>query len=82
MKIEVTQQDISEGTPGVCMECPIALAVQRATGDKDASVTPQIVWVGGTFYVLPVTAREFIRKFDGRKDVAPFEFEMEPEPGQ
>lgn len=81
MKIEVTEEDIKNGkrfSPG---ECPIALAIQRATGKRATVGTIYATtWEGDVpkIYNLPQTAIVFIRNFDSKtRVVSPFEFELE-----
>lgn len=78
MRIAVTMLDILNGKPGSQMLCPVALAVQAATGDTK--------WrVSATFYNQSLRWRrdvseqvlQFEIDFDNRKEVKPFEFDFE-----
>ena len=84
MKISVTEQDIKKGFVGECRACPIALAIERATGRVGVAVARTYVNLGeirATGYHdladLPESARSFIQRFDSRNPVEPFEFELE-----
>lgn len=77
MKISVTQEDINEGTPQDCWSCPIARAVQRATGFDWVEVDGMYVEAGGVpqkSCELPAEARRFVNKFDDGRYVEPFDF--------
>ena len=80
MRVTVTADDIAQGTPGSVRSCPIALAIDRATGNNGP------LWkVDGECayrddepdHMLPEAAREFVRSFDVGGYVEPFEFEVE-----
>jgi hypothetical protein len=79
--IRVTQQNIDNATAwrikatsddGISLNCPIAQAIQEATGDDTIRV--------GVWYCegkpLPSNAREFITRFDSGDPVEPIEFEL------
>lgn len=85
MKIEVTMEDIKNGVRMSCKQCPIALAIQRATGDPNWTVgfgfarqenAPNSI-------ILPESAFTFIRNFDyghrltGDYILKPFTFELD-----
>ena len=72
MTIKVTQEHINMGRHGSFHSCPIALALEQ-TG-VHCAVMPSTVWAGGTRYNLPSEATTFIRRFDNRLHVEPFEF--------
>lgn len=80
MKIEVTDDDIRQGTKGNCVRCPVALAIERALG-KDLAFEPWVVgdaaWVGLRRCTLPRKARNWIRRFDRELSVAPFTFDLD-----
>jgi hypothetical protein len=68
MKIRVRASDIAAGIAGECHGCPVAIALQRATKDSEASVT-QInfvlyLCVWSQYIVAPVEVREFVLRFD------------------
>ena len=74
MKIPVTHEDIEKGIGGDCWACPIAIALNRMFGDREAYVTAD----QAEFYVagerplvgpvaiayLPVEAGNFVNQFD------------------
>lgn len=78
--VEVTQEDIDQGQRCSCRGCPVALALERATG---------ISWLvdGGCIYVdwrsfqvfavLSPEVRAFIHRFDCGKPVQPITFTLE-----
>lgn len=79
--IQVTAEDIANGARRNCKACPIALAASRHECFSNA-----ILLEVGAIYIswydekskavrLPEIAIEFIRDFDKRRDVKPFEFE-------
>ena len=95
MKITVTQGDIATAKERLhsdqnhfmtSQNCPVALAVKRATWAKFASVDGDSVWIAynvgdkvhsGPVRDLPKDVQLFIQQFDARLEVAPFEFELE-----
>jgi hypothetical protein len=77
--VSITAIDIAAGRPKSINACPIALALQRATGVPNA-------WIG-MFHVsvtggddgiqdTPLVARDFIRRIDAGQPVEPFTFEL------
>lgn len=77
MKISVTQEDIDYGIPGSCLHCPVAIALERYTGDTCE------VWGGGAVNLkdlstidLPEKVNEFIQDFDEGNPVHPLEFDI------
>jgi len=82
IKIKVTAEHIDKGKRNNCRECPVALAI------KEQLNLPYDMQVGTlgvnifyekhtcTKYMLSRAAERFINKFDGRKDVKPFNFVM------
>lgn len=79
MKIEVTQEDIDCGLAGDCRNCPVARAMNRATGD---------VWEVGNGWMrrdsetrrrLPCAVLLFIHRFDKHKTGEPFSFDLDLE---
>jgi len=79
MFVSVTSQDIAAGIPKSIMCCPIALAVQRATGVPDAWAGPFKICVDGGHngtHDTPAVAEEFMRRIDAGEAVEPFIFEL------
>ena len=81
-KINVTQDNIDDGTPGGPHSCPVARALADATG--------QIWWVTSRtagrgdrfatscrFFELPRSAVDFIDTFDKGQSVGPFAFTLD-----
>lgn len=84
MTIQVTQEDIDNGERSRCERCPIALAIQRATGARYSTVGITTAMISdaislATVYGLPQIATTWLMRFDmsGPKMVQPFTFEME-----
>lgn len=89
MTINVTQDHIEAGFPDNCHNCPVALALNRATGHK---WTVEREYAGlmnsktGTLMypevrvIFPLSVREFTRNFDQGNPVSPFSFEIDWEP--
>ena len=78
--VEVTQEDIDKGKAYDCLKCPIALALQRATGGLSVWVNP------GTWRIRDYSMRwckfsseeaAFIEDFDEGRLVEPFHFTVE-----
>lgn len=80
MKIQVTQEDITNGKKDHCIQCPIALAMIRTTGKIWEVYNTCCGRLENEFYIehrLPQEAQVFIEAFDDGDDVSPFEFELE-----
>lgn len=78
MKIQVTQDDILAGQPGVANHCALSLAIIRATG-KPAVVFHTCCYLGRTRYSLPDDAFAALKQFDAKdmnNPLQPFEFEL------
>ena len=79
MRVEVTREDIDNGTPLCMWNCAIATALRRQ-GLAVFSVLPQsgVRWAGdGSRSILPFEAREFAALYDVGHSVAPFAFELD-----
>ena len=76
MTIEVKKKHIKEGTRLSCEECPIALALQDAGLSKAWVETDSFCVNGDEFQALPLSAMLFIDKFDNKKKVEPFSFDI------
>lgn len=82
--IEVTQDDIDQGSPANCTLCPVARAASRVFPGKNVQVGRTYMSVhntplsleGYTEVLLPPEVTRFIRTFDqqGRAAVQPFTF--------
>ena len=81
MKIQVTQEHIDQAfehrinSDSLILYCPIALAATDAFVEKAAVASGAIHTHSYGWYYLPLNAHEFIRIFDQRGEVYPFEFE-------
>lgn len=78
MTIEVTQDDIDKGDEADCDKCPIALAINRATGKRWCVVWHRC-WLDedhSPSIDLPESAVDFIQDFDNDQSVKPFSFEL------
>lgn len=84
MKIEVTEYNILAGKRSSFCGCPIALAINRATGGKYAAhVSPNWINLLNTQTdlweldcSLPEEAKVFVRGFDNSEKMQPFSFEI------
>jgi hypothetical protein len=80
VKITVTQEDIDRGQRKSMTKCPVARAVQAATGAEHVSVARSTIVVDFWSGVRPDVVAEFIKRYDYGFDVQPFEFDMDFEP--
>ncbi len=79
MRIKVTEDHIRRGVRGENTCCPIALAIQEATGNQEWHVGGLACWRTSNFdknVELPIEATKFISRFDVNKSVQPFEFDI------
>ncbi len=76
MKIQVTQEDIDKGCRNNRYDCPIAWATLRTTKSNYVSVESKFVVLDWGTYLLPESAREFVRLFDQGESMRPFEFDL------
>lgn len=83
-RIQVTAEDIANGTRGNCAFCPVARAVCRATGSVDVSVTGLgvTIWCGEetASLAIPDAVGRFVDDFDCGKPVHPIEFDLDIPP--
>ena len=78
MKVRVTEDHIKRGIPGLGEQCPIALAL-RDCGWRAAIVTDRHWWPHPAKWIpLTADALRFVRDFDRKDPVEPFEFEAMP----
>jgi hypothetical protein len=75
VQIEVTQADIAKGVRASACECPVALAMDRATG-RSCTVGVSCGHVDDVSVEFPPEVSDFVLKFDSREPVAPFTFEL------
>ncbi len=82
MKIEVTKEDIAQGAINRengfprSLSCPVAVAIQRATGNDAVGVGWSQCFVGKVNYAIPEEVSDKIVAFDDDKQVEPFSFEL------
>lgn len=82
--VNVTQEDISDGLRFNAFECPVAIALRRATG-KDCACNDRGLWNFSADYTnlyrkLPKSVRDLPRKFDQGKPVTPISFKIRYKP--
>lgn len=77
MTIRVTKKFIEEGFRNNRNRCPISLACKAMGYNIEVGATYLFHPVSNTIAELPKAAVDFIEKFDRRKDVAPFMFDVE-----
>lgn len=76
--IDVKQLDIDTGLKGDCALCPIARALDRATGESWRVHSSWATRSGDSFKThLPLEAVRFIDLFDEGRPVKPFSFDLE-----
>lgn len=83
IRVNVTARDLRIGRACDCFECPVALALQRATGDNEAQVNNTLdgdVWLEawGRMIEAPPKVRLAVRAVDHglRGGVTPFRFTL------
>ena len=84
MKIIVTKADIDKAiserdkvVPDSGQACPIYEAVYRKLKGKVIGVSRKYIWLKSEkSYLLPQVAIDFTLDFDNKKEVKPFEFEV------
>jgi len=76
MQIRVTQTDIKNGVENDLCNCPIALAVKRATGLSVVRICCSWIKYKGNHHDTPDAAIKFIEAFDVGKPVEPFTFTL------
>ena len=64
LTIKVTQEDIDEGEPCSKLSCPVAIALERATGILWRVSYRRAEMAGCGRIILEWNVSEFIRKFD------------------
>lgn len=75
--ISVTQEDINLGARCHCYNCPVARAIVRHNITDCVSVGWENISILGRENIqTPRAVRGFIRKFDSRKEVKPFSFQL------
>lgn len=85
MRIDVTQEDIANGVRLDHRCCPVARAIERATGmqasvdvDRGCNNPSAFVVIGSVAAVdLPHSVMWFVKKFDRGGQVEPFSFELD-----
>lgn len=73
MKIEITQDDIDNGSRMDASNCAIARAIKRMTGSNYVRVGSKDIYIDGQLFIAPLVVTEFVKKFDESKSlVSPF----------
>lgn len=80
--VEVTQADIDAGLRGNCAKCPVALALNRATGEEWLVYEEYAIRNCDHLDVpLPGECQSFVERFDEPEEddvpIAPFSFTIE-----
>lgn len=76
MLIDVTQEDIDKGKPGMC-NCPVARAVKRTTKRRSGvMVYPYNIHIGEDVYESPIEIIRFIQAYDYNGFVEPQTFDL------
>ena len=79
--VDVTKEDIKSGHRCNSNRCPVALAIQRALGDRVSAACIRVTGIECeileedyqySYYALPESARVFIKGFDNEKPGDPF----------
>lgn len=81
MRVEVTREDIAHGERGNCEHCPVARALERATGSPCVHVGHSGMYAGKsddseTVWDTPLRVLRFMDSFDKGKRVRPFAFDL------
>ena len=77
--VNVTQEDINNGTSGDYDRCPIALAIARELPGSDPSVSDEVHLLGEGYCghaCQPSEAEEFVISFDLGRPVSPLTFKL------
>ena len=80
VSVVVSDEDIEAGSEASPWHCPVALAIERATGMR-ASVGVTMAWLAGCdgeVILLPEEIAARIREFDGYGDIAREEWTAYP----
>lgn len=77
MRIEVTAEDIAQGSVRNPFQCPVALALKRAINNPNVSVGVYSAYTANDKPErLPVAVTRWITDFDSGRGVQPFNFEL------
>lgn len=78
MKVKVTQEDIQHGERESMEACPIGQALRRRYAEVRVCVNHVFLDTGrtGQIVALPKEAQRFIQRFDAKRDVKPFTFDL------
>ena len=71
MVLDITQEDIDKGRPGIPESCPISLSARRAGFNQFVETGSYSVSDSERCYVMSDKAREFVSCFDKREKVEP-----------
>ncbi len=76
LTFKVTQDHIDRGIPIKSKHCPLALAIQEATGQYDVSVGGWTLTLDNTTYYVPNNMRDWVLDFDLGRPVKPRTFNV------
>lgn len=76
MKISLTQDDIDNGLPDDCEDCPVALAIKRVNPDAYVTAYSHEITIDRVKFEVPLSVSVFINNFDDGRHVKPFEFDL------
>lgn len=86
--LELIQEDIDAGAPCEGQLCPLALATNRALGERKAEVHVEAEFINlfnldgeDWSFALPLAARLWVSDFDAGREVWPFTLETTFEKG-
>jgi len=74
---EVTADDIAQGKPTKCAECPVARAVARCFPERKIHVGLMLLKINQAVYYLSRDATDFIESFDDGMEVVPCRLTVE-----
>ena len=82
--IAITKKDIRNGERNDPQCCPVALAAVRSLPERlsrkaswnPIEVTRGCLWFGYRNFFLPQEAKDFVARFDNKRKVEPFSFEI------
>lgn len=79
LTIEVTQEDIDQGTPGDCENCPVARPIRRIFPNCSVKVEGDVIEIDGSTVGAPEKVESFVYEFDRKFNdfVSSFEKDFE-----
>ena len=77
VNLKIDQECIDAGVPNECQKCPMALALAKLNFVEESCVYHEssLIKVNGKIFVAdnPQEVESFVRNFDAREEVLPFE---------